>query len=219
MLVDDMYKRLADHLLLHAPDVLDRALLEQSVPLGRRWLQVLPRFGALSLQDYDMSVGLQTLRHDRVRDVLYKHVQRNAHVEVEREALIVPGRQERSDLRVRGLHAGPGPETHYDLFIREVTGSSKERNGHHKVTMKPTGRAHEYMWEWQAPEKRAQQDEQITQTLGEKRRKKERNYSVCYYVRAIGLSASGLQIKGFRDTLRAFGQGLTEIDRAPAREQ
>ncbi|WFD17792.1 hypothetical protein MCAP1_000001 [Malassezia caprae] len=179
-----------------------------------------------------MSVRLQTLRHDRVRDVLYKHVQRNAHVEVEREALIVPGRQERSDLRVRGLHAGPGPETHYDLFIREVTGSNKERNGHHKVTLKPTGRPHEYVWEWQAPEKRAQQDQQveamvsttgvssaadarravlwrqITQTLGEKRRKKERKYSFCHHVRAIGLSASGVQTKGFRDALRAFGRGL-----------
>ncbi|WFD20570.1 hypothetical protein MCAP1_002817 [Malassezia caprae] len=96
----------------------------------------------------DRWIGGQTLRHDRVRDVLYKHFQRNAHIEVEREALIVPGRRERSDLRVRGLHAGPGPETHYDLFIREVTGSSKERNSHHEVTLKPTGRPHEYVWEW-----------------------------------------------------------------------
>ena len=54
----------------------------------------------------------QTLCHNRVRDVLYKHVQRNAHFEVKREARIVPGRQERSDLLVRGLHAGPGSKKH-----------------------------------------------------------------------------------------------------------
>ncbi|WFD21132.1 hypothetical protein MCAP1_003389 [Malassezia caprae] len=130
---------LDDHLLLHAPDGVGRALLEQTVPLGRRWLQVLPRFGALSLQDYDMSI----LRHDRVRDMLYSHVQRNAHVEVEREAFIVLGRQDRSDLLVWSLHAGPESETHYDLFIREVDGSSKERNGCHEVALKPTGRPHE----------------------------------------------------------------------------
>ena len=145
MLVNDMYKRMADHLVLHAPDGVGRVLLEQSVPLGRRWLQVLPYFGRLSLQDYDVSVGLQlrtmcpphaagcracavigarlshgehcedrwyrgeTLRHDGIRDVLYEHVRRNVHVEVEREARIVADRQERSDLLVRGLHAGPGP--------------------------------------------------------------------------------------------------------------
>ena len=93
--------------------------------------------------------------------MLYKHVQRNAHVEVEREAPIVPGRQERSDLLVRRLHAGPGPETHYDLFIREVTGSNEERNGRQEVTLVSTGRPHEFVWEWQASEKRAQQDQQV----------------------------------------------------------
>ena len=79
--------------------------------------------------------------------MLYKHVQRNAHVEVEREAPIVPGRQERSDLLVRRLHAGPGPESHYDLFIREVTGSRMERIRRHEVMLKPTGRSHEDMGE------------------------------------------------------------------------
>ena len=93
--------------------------------------------------------------------MLYKHVQRNAHVEVEREAPIVPGRQERSDLLVRRLHACPGPETHYDLFIREVTGSNEERNGRQEVTLVSTGRPHEFVWEWQASEKRAQQDQQV----------------------------------------------------------
>ena len=57
--MDYMYKRLADHFLLHAPDGVGRDLPEQSVPLVRPWLQVLPRFGALSLQDYSMSVRLQ----------------------------------------------------------------------------------------------------------------------------------------------------------------
>ena len=48
---DDMYKRMADWMLLGAPDGVGRVMLEQSVPLGRRWLQVLPRFGRLSLQN------------------------------------------------------------------------------------------------------------------------------------------------------------------------
>lgn len=279
MLVNDMYKRMADHLVLHAPDGVGRVLLEQSVPLGRRWLQVLPYFGRLSLQDYDVSVGLQlrtmcpphaagcracavigarlshgehcedrwyrgeTLRHDGIRDVLYEHVRRNAHVEVEREARIVADRQERSDLLVRGLHAGPGPEMHYDLFIREVTGSKEERNGRQEVTLVPTGRPHEFAWEWQASEKRAQQNQQVaamiqstgmagavdarrtmlwrqmSQTLGERRREKERKYQFCMNMRAIGLSASGVQTKGFRDALHAFGRSLTELDRMRVREQ
>ena len=178
-----MYKRLADHFLLHAPDGVGRDLPEQSVPLVRPWLQVLPRFRALSLQNYSMSVGLQvrtmcpayaagwgacavirgrlshsehcedrwirgqTLCHDIVRDVLYKHVQRNAHFEVKREAPNVPGRHERSDLLLRRLHAGPGTESHYDLFIREVTGSRMERIRRHEVMLKPTGRSHEDMGE------------------------------------------------------------------------
>ena len=54
-----MYKRLAYHRLLHAPDGVGRDLPEQSVPLVRPWLQVLPRFRALSLQNYSMGVGLQ----------------------------------------------------------------------------------------------------------------------------------------------------------------
>ena len=57
--MDYMHKRLADHFLLHAPDGVGRDLPEQSVPLFSPWLQVLPRFRALSLQDYSMSVGLQ----------------------------------------------------------------------------------------------------------------------------------------------------------------
>ena len=152
-------------------------------------------------------------------------------------------RQERSDLLVRGLHAGPGPEMHYDLFIREVTGSKEERNGRQEVTLVPTGRPHEYAWEWQASEKRAQQNQQVaamiqstgmagaidarramlwrqmSQTLGERRREKERKYQFCMNMRAIGLSASGVQTKGFRDALHAFGRSLTELDRMRVREQ
>lgn len=43
-----------------------------------------------------------------MHDVLYKYVQRSAHVEVEREVLIKPGRQERSGMLVRGLQAALG---------------------------------------------------------------------------------------------------------------
>ena len=78
--------------------------------------------------------------------MLYNHVRRNEHVEVEREALITPGRQERSDRLVRGLHAGPVPDMHYDVFIREVTGSSEERNGREEVSLRPSGQPNEYMW-------------------------------------------------------------------------
>ena len=278
-MTDDMYKHMAEWMLLGAPDGVGRAMLEQSVPLGRRWLQVLPRYGRLSLQDYDMSVGLQLrtmcpphadgckacavigarlshsehcedrwyrgqlLRHDGVRDVLFDYVRRNEHVEVEREAPVMAGRQERSDLLVRGLHAGPGPETHYDLFIREVTGSGEERNGREEVSLRPTGQPNEYMWDWQAPEKRAQQEQQvraavsassvasaasarkamlwrqISRTLGERHREKERKYAFCPNMRPIGLSASGVQTKGFRDALHAFGRGLTEMDRMQVRER
>ena len=93
--------------------------------------------------------------------MLYKHDQRNAHFEVKREARIVPGRQEQSDLLVLGPACGPWPEMHYELFIREVTGSNEERTGRQEVTLVSTGRPHEFVWEWQASEKRAQQDQQV----------------------------------------------------------
>ena len=47
----------------------------------------------------------------------------------------------------RRLHAGLEPETHYDLFIREVTGSKEERDGRQKVTLVPSGRSHEFVRE------------------------------------------------------------------------
>ena len=99
------------------------------------------------------------------------------------------------------------------------------------------------MWDWQAPEKRTQQEQQvraavasssvasaegtreamlwrqISRTLGERHREKERKYAFCPNMRPIGLSASGVQTKGFRDALHAFGRGLTEMDRMQVRER
>lgn len=164
-------------------------------------------------------------------------------MEVFREALIREGRGERSDLLVKGLRSGPGPEVHYDVFIREVTGSDRERLEGNGKTLRATETAGEFEWvdrserrrerraklyretlqqgnlEQVAGSERGRLWSQISRELGERDRRKRDKYRCCPELQTIGLSESGVQWKRAREALQAFGQGLTDWDRRQVRER